>query len=173
MSLGAPSDESDFVFDIRCGPEASTKPISRYAKTVYGLEYSGFILEEVKRTYGNIKNVAFLFIDGIKLPFDDGCIDIAYSNDVIEHFHVDDTFMHFREVLRVLRNNIRYYFWAPGKSSGPHNFTKNFYLKGFGPKTSYVGEHSFAEMTEIRKETRYRKITIPAIKKEVLLLAKK
>lgn len=163
------------VIDIGCGPGASTEHISRYAKTVYGLEYSTSILEEAKRAYGHIKNVQFLSIDEIKLPFDYGSIDLAYSNDVIEHLHPDDAFMHFQEVLRVLKNGGRYYFWTPGKNSGPHDFTKNFYLRGVdvSPKASHIREYNFAEMIEILKEVGYRKVTIPDIKKEVLLIAEK
>ena len=163
------------VIDIGCSTGVSTEYISRYAKTVYGLEYSTIILEEAKEQYGHVKNIQFLSIDGIKLPFDDGSIDLVYSNDVIEHLHPDDAFMHFREVLRVLKNEGRYYFWTPGKSTGPHDFTKNFYLTGVGvgPKASHIREYIFAEMIEILKEAGYRKVTIPDIKKEVLLIAEK
>ncbi|MGQ3684422.1 MAG: hypothetical protein ACUBOA_05325 [Candidatus Loosdrechtia sp.] len=99
----------------------------------------------------------------------------AYSNDVIEHLHPDDALMHFREVPRVLNEEGRYYFWTPGKNSGPHDFTKNFYLKGVGvsPMASYIREYNFAEMIEILKEVGYRKVTIPDLKKEVLLIAEK
>lgn len=163
------------VIDIGCGPGESTELISRYASFVYGLEYSSFILEEAKKEYRQIENIEFLAIEGIRLPFGDGSIDLAYSNDVVEHLHPDDAFMHFQEVLRVLRNDGKYYFWTPGSNSGPHDFTQNFYLKGFGvgPMASHIREYSFAEMIEILKEAGYRKVSIPDIKREVLLIAEK
>jgi ubiquinone/menaquinone biosynthesis C-methylase UbiE len=163
------------VIDIGCGAGVSTAHIGRYAKTVYGLECSTFILEEARKRCESLSNIHFLFIEGTKLPFDDRSIEVAYSNDVIEHFHPDDAIMHLQEVLRVLKERGRYYFWTPGKNTGPHDFTKNFYPKGIGvsPMASHIREYNFAEMIAILKQVGYRKVILPDIKKEVLLIAEK
>ncbi len=163
------------VIDIGCGSGASTEHISRYAKHVYGLEYSSVIMAEANKEFGPHGNIEFRELEDLTLPFEDESIDVAYSNDVIEHLHPDDAFMHLQEVRRVLRTGGQYYFWTPGKKSGPHDFTKNFYLMGYGvpAQASHIKEYDFEEMIEILKQAKFRAAAIPDIKQEVLLIAEK
>ncbi|MCS6922924.1 MAG: class I SAM-dependent methyltransferase, partial [Fimbriimonadales bacterium] len=71
-------------------------------------------------------NLHFELFDGFDFPLPDASVDLAYSNQVLEHLHPEDAERHLREVYRVLRPNGRYLCITPYRHTGPHDVSKFF-----------------------------------------------
>jgi len=88
-------------------------------------------------------NCRFLLIpDGCRLPLPDASVDVAYSNQVMEHLHPEDAAEQLREIYRVLAPGGRYVCITPNRVCGPHDVSKFFdsVATGFHLKEYRVGE---------------------------------
>ncbi len=65
-------------------------------------------------------------IDGTSFPLGDGSVDVAFSDQLIEHLHPDDVATQLKEVRRVLAPNGRYVCSTPNRTSGPHDVSGLF-----------------------------------------------
>ena len=71
-------------------------------------------------------NFRFFISDGVNIPLSQNSIDIAYSNQLIEHLHPDDVISQTRNIYEVLKTNGKYVCITPNKISGPHDISKYF-----------------------------------------------
>lgn len=68
----------------------------------------------------------FELTDGISLPIDAGSVDFAYSYQLMEHLHPEDTTRQLREINRVLKPGGAYFCITPSKLTGPHDVSRFF-----------------------------------------------
>jgi SAM-dependent methyltransferase len=85
----------------------------------------------------------FLLSDGVSIPLEDASVDLAFSNQLIEHVHPDDLQPHLREVRRVLRPGGRYVMITPHRLSGPHDISRFF---DDTPRGFHLREYTCAEL---------------------------
>jgi len=71
----------------------------------------------------NFRHVTY---DGYHLDLQDGCADVAYSYQFLEHLHPDDVAPHFQLVHRLLKPGGVYVFDTPHRYSGPHDISREF-----------------------------------------------
>jgi SAM-dependent methyltransferase len=71
-------------------------------------------------------NVELIVYDGYRLDLPDGCADLAFSYQFLEHLHPDDIAPHFDMVHRLLRPGGVYVFDTPHRFSGPHDVSRFF-----------------------------------------------
>ena len=163
------------VIDYGCGLGVSTRLLGKYAKFVYGIDASNAAVEIAKDNSRNLQNVEYRLSDGPFVALDTETIDSVYSNDLLEHLHPADLHLHFKEMYRILKKGGKYLFWTPGKKSGPHDITQCFYPKGMGFKSrgDHIKEYTFAELITIIKEIGYKKIELPDLQREVLMIVTK
>ncbi len=90
------------------------------------------------------KNFNFIVYDGYNLNLPDNSIDVAFSNQVIEHLHPDDTIDHLRLVYRLLRPGGVYVFCTPEKLSGPFDISRYFSNE---PQGFHLREWMFIELS--------------------------
>ena len=69
---------------------------------------------------------SFLLSDGITLDLPDGSADLVYSNQLMEHLHVEDAVVQLREIHRVLKPGGAYVCCTPNRLSGPHDISVYF-----------------------------------------------
>ncbi len=163
------------VIDFGCGYGLSTELLSSYAKFVHGIDCSNACIAFARGEYSQVLNMEFTLVDKLTLPFETETIDAAYSNDVLEHVHVDDAVTHLKEVHRVLRTGGTYLLYTPGIGTGPHDMTKAFWPGGHGFKAigAHIKEYSFSEVADLLLGLGFRNAIIPEPKREVLILARK
>lgn len=68
----------------------------------------------------------FRVCDGFDLGLPDESLDVAYSNDVIEHLHADDALDQVAAVWRALRPGGAYVCVTPNRLWGPHDISRHF-----------------------------------------------
>jgi hypothetical protein len=64
--------------------------------------------------------------DGIDLPIAPGSIDVAYSNQMIEHLHPDDAAQHVAAVHAALAPRGVFVCITPNRTTGPHDISNGF-----------------------------------------------
>ena len=84
------------------------------------------IVEKMTTLVPRPGNFELIVCDGISFSLPDASIDLAYSNQVIEHLHPDDALEQTRRVCRALVPGGAYVCVAPNRLTGPHDVSAHF-----------------------------------------------
>jgi SAM-dependent methyltransferase len=102
---------------------------ARHVKRVYAIDVSRKVSE-----HSDVPdNFKLIISNGISIDVPPGSIDIAYSNQVIEHLHPDDVAEHLKNVHDALVKGGKYICITPHRFMGPHDISRYFEkeAKGF------------------------------------------
>ncbi len=123
IRLLKPYLNEDTVFlEIGAGSCALSKRVATLVKQVYAVDVS----DEIVRNIEFPDNLKFLLSDGCSIPLDGNSVNIAFSDQLIEHLHPDDTFEQLRNVYEVLISGGTYICMTPNRLNGPHDISKYF-----------------------------------------------
>jgi SAM-dependent methyltransferase len=86
---------------------------------------------------------------------EDNSINVAFSDQLIEHFHIDDTLLHLKTIRRILKPGGIYLFRTPHAYNGPHDVSKYFsnVSEGF-----HLKEWTFTGLDYLLKNLEYSEI---------------
>jgi ubiquinone/menaquinone biosynthesis C-methylase UbiE len=122
------------------------------------------VSEEITKTADIPANFRLILSDGCSIPVSSGSIQVAYSNQLMEHLHEEDAFDQLKNIFNALGNNGCYVCITPNRLSGPHDISvffdktaRGFHLKeythkelnklfksvGFSKTRSYIGFRNF------------------------------
>lgn len=104
-------------------------------------------------------NVELVLSDGITVPIADGCVTLAYSNQVMEHLHPDDAREQLTEIVRCLSPGGRYLCVTPHRASGPHDISAFF---GDEPRGFHLKEYSVGELAAAFRESGFAHVSAHA-----------
>ena len=71
-------------------------------------------------------NLEVVISDGTSLPVEPGSVDVAYSDQLMEHLHPDDALVQLANVVRAVRPGGVYICITPNRVSGPHDVSRGF-----------------------------------------------
>lgn len=71
-------------------------------------------------------NFELMISDGINIPVADCSIDLAYSNQLVEHLHPNDAMEQLKDIHRSLVETGVYVCNTPSRLNGPHDVSKYF-----------------------------------------------
>ncbi|NJO88112.1 MAG: class I SAM-dependent methyltransferase [Chloroflexia bacterium] len=94
--------------------------------------------------------------DGYQLNHPLNSVDLIYSNQLIEHFHPDETKDHFRLVFSLLKPSGAYVFKTPHRFSGPWDVSRYF---SNTPKGFHLKEWTYTELIQLAKNTGFKRVT--------------
>ena len=145
------SNSKNILMEIGAGDCSLSIAASNYFKTVYALEVSSEMV-------GNVdfpKNVKSILFDGFDIPLDSESIDVAYSNQLMEHLHPDDAEDQLKSIYRVLKKKGVYICITPNRISGPSDISWWFTdsLVGF-----HLKEYSAVDLKKIFKHAGFSKV---------------
>lgn len=144
-------DKSKIFVEFAPGDCRFSYNISKYFKTVIGIDIS----DQRNKTDSVPDNFKLVIYDGYNLnAIKDNSIDIMYSDQLIEHFHPDETMSHFKIVHRLLKQGGKYVFCTPHSYSGPHDVSQYF---SYEPECFHLKEWNYKELKELLKELGYTK----------------
>lgn len=112
----------DSFLEIGCGDGALSFLAARTTKNVFAADVTSELIDLAVKP----SNVRFLKTDGIHFDIPEGTIDVAYSNQLIEHLHPDDAVAQLQEVHRVLKTGGIYRITTPSRLTGPHDISVYF-----------------------------------------------
>lgn len=96
--------------------------VMKYVKRVYAIDVSEEIAKDVRAK----ENFEFIISDGCSIPVPENSIDVAYSYQLIEHLHPDDTYEQLQNIYKAIAHNGIYICVTPSRLSGPHDISKYF-----------------------------------------------
>jgi SAM-dependent methyltransferase len=132
--------DSTFL-EIGAGDCALSIALAPRVAHVYALEVS----EEVVRDVSMPENGMVLISDGVDIPVDDRSVDLAYSNQVMEHLHPDDAQAQLENIRRALKPGGVYVCITPNRLTGPHDISAYF---DDVPTGFHLREYSVGSMTK-------------------------
>lgn len=118
------------------------------AKFVYGVDIS----DQSGSTGDAPENFKLIVYDGYALDLAPGTANVVLSDQLIEHFHPEDTEHHFQTVHHVLTNGGHYVFRTPHRFNGPHDVSKYFCDE---PEGFHLKEWTYGELGDVLKRIGY------------------
>jgi SAM-dependent methyltransferase len=101
------------------------------------------------------QNCSRIISDGISIPVDAGSVDLAFSNQLMEHLHPDDAVEQLRNIYASLRDGGRYLCITPSRLLGPHDVSRYFDKVATG---FHLKEYLYRELVPIFKHVGFRKV---------------
>jgi len=145
------SAEVDYL-EIGPGDCAFALRVAEFVRTATGVEIS----EELTKRVNHQQNFKLVLGDGVHLPLPDQSVDLAFSNQLIEHLHPDDAISQLHELYRILRPGGRLFCITPNRLCGPHDISKYFSDQ---PEGFHLREYSFSELQLCLLDIGYAQIT--------------
>lgn len=151
----------DTVFlEIGAGTCAISLAAAQYVKKVFALEVS----QEITRHVKNSENFELVLFDGFAIPLPAESINVAFSDQVIEHIHPDDTLEQLTNIHSVLTNRGIYICITPNRLNGPHDISRYFDVIATG---FHLREYTNSELSDLFKQAGFSKVKayvgVPAI----------
>lgn len=115
------------VLDIASGAGYGTKLLSKFAKQMYGIDYSLEAIKYSKEHY-SAKNITYMIGDALKIPLDDESVDVVVSLETIEHLKSPAKFI--TEVKRILKKDGQFIVSTPNDDE--YTEGNEFHLHEFG-----------------------------------------
>lgn len=143
-------NKQKLFMEIGAGDCSLSIAVSDFCKKVFAMEVSKDIASGIK--FPN--NVELIFFDGYDMRLDDNSIDVAFSNQLMEHLHPDDAIDQLKSIYRVLKSGGKYICITPNGINGPHDISRFFgdELVGF-----HLKEYTATELKELFLSVGFKK----------------
>jgi SAM-dependent methyltransferase len=116
--------------------------VARVSRWSYGVDVSNVIA-----TNGNQPaNFSLIISDGVHIDVPRASIDVAYSNQLMEHLHPDDAAAQLSQIRRALAPSGRYVCVTPHRYSGPHDVSQFFATEACG---FHLKEYTYSELRDL------------------------
>jgi SAM-dependent methyltransferase len=144
----------DSVFlEVGPGDCSFSFAVAPMVKQVYAAEVS----EEVVTTpEKQPPNFALILSDGLTLPLPQMSVDVAYSNQVMEHIHPDDVSDQLRAICAALVVGGVYVCVTPNRLCGPHDVSKYFDTVATG---FHLKEYTWGELGDLFRRAGFSRVT--------------
>lgn len=144
------NSESNYL-EIGPGDCALAFEVSKLVKKVYAIDVS----REITQNPNYPDNFELIISDGCSIPVPQNSINIAYSNQLMEHLHPEDALGQLENIYKSLIPGGKYLCVTPNRLTGPHDISKYFdeVATGF-----HMKEYTMSELVEIFKTVGFHKI---------------
>ncbi len=138
--------------EIGCGDAALTLAMANRAAIAYGCDVTDALVDGAAAP----PNFRMILSDGVNIPLSAASIDLAYSNQLMEHLHPDDAAAQLREVARVLRQGGRYLCRTPSRLTGPHDISAYFDYEAQG---FHLREYDYRSLRRLMLDAGFRRVS--------------
>lgn len=139
------------VMEIGAGDCALSHRLATRAGRVIAVDVSETVTSAARRP----ANVELLLTDGCEIPAQASSVDVAYSNQLLEHLHPEDAGRQVRDVLRALRPGGAFICITPPRLTGPHDISHHFDRH---PTGFHLKEYSTAEVVALFRGAGYPRV---------------
>ena len=108
--------------DVGCGDGVLSFVFESLGAKVYAIDVSAKLTGSIAPP----DNFELRLSDGCSVDVPDNTVDVAYSNQLMEHLHPDDVLRQLREVYRALKRGGVYVCVTPNRLGGPYDISRNF-----------------------------------------------
>lgn len=113
--------DSTFL-EVGAGDCSLSFEVAKYVTKVYAVDVS----KEITKRSTHPHNFELVLSDGISINVPENSIDLAYSNQLMEHLHPDDAFEQLQNIFNALNQGGIYICFTPNRLSGPHDISRYF-----------------------------------------------
>lgn len=102
------------------------------------------------------ENVEAIVSDGTSVPVPEGAVDLAWSDNLIEHLHPEDAVEQLENVFRALKPGGRYLCGTPNRINGPHDVSSQFgheVAAGF-----HLKEYAYSDIIPLFRRVGFRSL---------------
>jgi SAM-dependent methyltransferase len=122
-------------------------------KKVIAIDVSNEITAHVKPP----ANFELVISDGTSIPVPPGSVDVAYSNQLMEHLHPDDAAEQLREIFKALAPGGTYLCFTPNSMNGPHDVSRGFDAVATG---LHLHEYTVTELDRMFRAVGFKNIQV-------------
>lgn len=123
--------------------------VAKHVKKVYGVDVS----HEITKKNPKPDNFELIISDGTSIPVEPGSVDLAYSNQLMEHIHPDDAREQLANIFRALKPGGSYLCRTPNALSGPHDISVYFDDEA---TCFHLKEYTYTELQDFFREMGFR-----------------
>lgn len=137
--------------EVGCGDAAVTQGVSALVLKAIGIDVTSMLIdwEHVPA------NFRFLETNGTEIDLPAACVDLVYSNQLMEHLHPDDAQQQLQEIWRILKPGGRYICSTPNRLTGPHDISVYFQYE---PGGFHMREYDHGMLAAMFREVGFRLI---------------
>lgn len=146
-------DANKTFLEIGPGDCSLSFEICSLAKKVYAADVS----ETITKSSNTPDNFQLIISNGCDIPVPEGTIDVAYSNQLMEHLHPDDAFGQLKNVFTALVPGGAYLCITPNRLSGPHDISKYFDTVA---TCFHLKEYTVTELSRQFKDAGFSRVAI-------------
>lgn len=145
--------KDDTFLEVGAGDCLVTFAVSRLVRKAIAIEVS----ETMAGHPDTPPNFELVISDGVTIPVPSGSVDVAYSQQLMEHLHPDDALQQLRNLYAALKPGGRYFCVTPNRVTGPHDISRHFddVATGF-----HLKEYSIAELARLFREVGFRTVSL-------------
>jgi len=144
-------NKSDVFVEFAPGDCKFAFEVAKQVKYVYGIDIS----DQHDPTDSVPDNFKLIEYDGYSLDkIESNSIDLVFSDQLIEHFHPEDTKLHFELVHRILKKGGKYVFRAPHPLTGPHDVSQYF---SYEAECFHLKEWTYNEIKRVLMDSGFSK----------------
>lgn len=144
----------DITFlEVGPGDCALSVEVAKFVKQVYAIDVSAEITESLTRP----SNFHLILSDGSSVPVSPNSVDVAYSNQLMEHLHPDDASEQVENIFKALAPGGIYICVTPNRLSGPHDISKYFDRVATG---FHLKEYTTIELSRIFENVGFSRLRV-------------
>lgn len=141
------------LLEIGPGDCALSIALAQQVRQVYGVDVS----EEITHHVSLPSNFKLILSDGTSVPVPPESVDVAYSNQLMEHLHPDDAVEQLEGICRALRPGGVYICITPNRLNGPHDISQHFGSVATG---FHLKEYTVTELSRLFRKVGFRKVQV-------------
>jgi SAM-dependent methyltransferase len=139
------------LLEIGAGDCALSLAAAPHVRQAIALDVSANITRDVAAP----ANFSLLLSDGRVVPVPAGSIDVAYSNQLMEHLHPEDAREQLRSIVDALAPGGIYLCITPNRLSGPHDVSRAFDDEATG---FHLKEYTAGELARLFRAAGFSKV---------------
>jgi SAM-dependent methyltransferase len=144
-------NKSVIFLEIGPGDCALSFEVAKQVRKVYAVDVSAAITEAVTVP----ENFELVISDGCSIPTDRNVVDVAYSNQLMEHLHPDDAVEQLTNIYAALAAGGSYICITPNRLTGPHDISMYFDDEATG---FHLKEYTITELNALFNQLRFSKV---------------
>jgi SAM-dependent methyltransferase len=129
--------------------------VAQQVRKVYAVDVSTEIAANVSLP----ENLELVISDGCSIPVPAASVQVAYSDQLMEHLHPDDAAEQLGNIYRALAPGGLYLCLTPNRWSGPHDVSRYFDEEASG---FHLREYTIGELLKLFRLAGFRKFKILA-----------
>jgi SAM-dependent methyltransferase len=141
------------VMEIGAGDCVLARRLAERAAKVIAVDVSPTVTDGGDRP----ANLELRLIDGCTIPAVPGSVDLAFSDQLMEHLHPDDAARQARDIASALRSGGAYVCVTPSRLTGPHDISG---LYDDVPRGFHLREYSTGDVAALLREAGFAQVRL-------------